>query len=232
MPACLAALLCLVVAIHTVEAATAATSIAFLGDSITQFGAEHPTGYVRLVEAGLKANAIAVEVFPAGVSGNKSDDMRNRLEQDVLSHRPQWMTLSCGVNDVWHFDLLGKGIALPDYQANIGAILDRAAKAKVRVVIMTASMIGEDLDNGSNQRLAPYNDWLRAQAKERKLPLADVNADLRAAIAKLGTGGNHLTTDGVHMNDAGNRIMAICVLRALGLKAEQVAAAERAWGRP
>lgn len=30
-------------------------SIAFLGDSITQFGAQSPGGYVRLVESGLTA---------------------------------------------------------------------------------------------------------------------------------------------------------------------------------
>src|SRR4028118_2199441 len=77
-------------------------SIAFLGDSITQYGAQSPGGYVRLVESGLAAQGIKVTVIPAGLSGNKSNDMLARLEKDVLSKKPTWMTLSCGVNDVMH----------------------------------------------------------------------------------------------------------------------------------
>ena len=85
--------------------------IAFLGDSITAGGWGSPTGYVRLVISGLDANGVKVEPLPAGIGGHKSNDMLGRLDRDVLSKKPQWMTLSCGVNDVWH----GKnGVALDD----------------------------------------------------------------------------------------------------------------------
>ena len=85
--------------------------IAFLGDSITQGGWRNATGYVRLVMSGLEANGVKAEAIPAGIGGHKSNDMLARLERDVISKKPQWMTLSCGVNDVWH----GKrGIALDD----------------------------------------------------------------------------------------------------------------------
>ena len=68
--------------------------IAFLGDSITQGGWSNPAGYVRLVIAGLEANGVHAEPVPAGISGHKSDQMLARLEKDVLSKKPQWMTLS------------------------------------------------------------------------------------------------------------------------------------------
>ena len=57
---------------------------------------------MKLVIAGLAANGVEVEAAPAGIGGHKSNDMLARLERDVLSKKPQWMTLSCGVNDVWH----------------------------------------------------------------------------------------------------------------------------------
>ena len=76
-------------------------SIAFLGDSITQQGAG-PLGYVTLVLKGLEANGIQVKGIKAGISGHKSNNMLARLERDVLRHKPTIMTLSCGVNDVWH----------------------------------------------------------------------------------------------------------------------------------
>jgi hypothetical protein len=59
-------------------------SIAFLGDSITQFGADLPGGYVRLVISGLKANGITVTPYPAGISGHKSNQM---LERSNLTRR-------------------------------------------------------------------------------------------------------------------------------------------------
>ncbi len=46
-------------------------TIAFMGDSITQQGTRSPSGYVRLVESGLKANGIEVKVVGAGVGGHK-----------------------------------------------------------------------------------------------------------------------------------------------------------------
>src|SRR5690349_17494201 len=75
--------------------------IAFLGDSITQ-GGTGPDGYVTLTIRGLEANGVKATAIPAGISGHKSNDMLARLERDVLSKKPDWMTLSCGVNDVWH----------------------------------------------------------------------------------------------------------------------------------
>ena len=93
--------------------------IAFLGDSITAAGWGNPAGYVRLVMAGLEANGVKAEAIPAGISGHKSDQMLARLEKDVLQKKPQWMTLSCGVNDVWH----GKnGVPLDDSEAAAKAL--------------------------------------------------------------------------------------------------------------
>ena len=51
--------------------------IAFLGDSITQQGAGGPGGYVRLVISGLEANGVKAEAIPAGISGHKSNQIRN-----------------------------------------------------------------------------------------------------------------------------------------------------------
>jgi lysophospholipase L1-like esterase len=199
--------------------------IAFLGDSITQQGAASPIGYVNLVISGLAANGIKAEPIYAGVSGHKSNDMLARLDRDVISKKPDWMTLSCGVNDVWHGP---KGVALDEYKANITQIVDKAQAANIKVVILTATMIGEDQPNANNQKLIAYNDFLKAFAAERKLPLADLNAAMQAEIAATPHKGNFLTVDGVHMNVAGNLMMSQGVLKALGLNEAQLAKAREA----
>jgi len=219
--------------------------IAFLGDSITAGGWGNPAGYVRLVIAGLEANGIKAEPVPAGISGHKSDQMLARLDKDVLSKKPQWMTLSCGVNDVWH----GKrGVPLDDaaaakpgeydekvaergtYKKNITAIIGKAAAAGVKPVILTATVIQEDLGNAENARLAPYNEFLRSLAKEKHVPLADLNAIFQEHIKQANKPGTKVfTADGVHMNAEGNKLMAIGVLQAFGLDAAQIEKAKASW---
>ncbi len=206
--------------------------VAFLGDSITQQGQGSAGGYVQLVSSGLAANGVKIEIIGAGISGHKSNDMLARLEKDVLSKKPQWMTLSCGVNDVWHG---AKGVPLDEYKKNITEIVDKAQAAGVKVVVLTSTMIREDAANDENKKLAGYNDFLRALAVEKKCLLADLNGEMQAALAeamKAGakpTNGNTLTADGVHMNPAGNQMMAAGVLKGFGLDAAQVAKAKDAW---
>ena len=204
--------------------------MAFLGDSITSNGAVPPGGYVRLVESALAQQGVKIEVIPAGVSGNTSKDMLARLDHDVIAKKPTVMTLSCGVNDVWHG---ATGVALEPYEENIRAIVDRAQAAGIKVVILTATMITEDPAAANNQKLAAYNDFLRALAKEKNLPLADLNADEQAELKRLAAEkpvqGNTLTADGVHPNALGDEMMATGILRTFGLSDEQLLQQHKAW---
>ena len=191
--------------------------IGFLGDSITQFG-NGPSGYVNLVMKGLRICGVKAEKVPAGISGNKSNNMLARLERDVLSKNVTWMTLSCGVNDVWHRE---RGVELEEYKKNISQILDKCAAAGVKVVVLTSTMITEDAANQLNAKLDGYNAWLKEEAGRRGLPVADLNADMKAELARIRatdkTPGNKLTRDGVHMAFPGDCMMAWGVLRAMGV---------------
>jgi lysophospholipase L1-like esterase len=205
-------------------------SVAFLGDSITQMGWETPLGYVKLVAMGLDANGVSIAPIPAGISGNTSGDMINRFDNDVVAKKPDWVTISCGVNDVWHNP---GGVPLEQYEKNINQIIDKAQAAGIKVVILTSTMIGEDAPNAFTQRQIPYNDFLRKLAKDRNFPLADLNADMQSEVAdRIKTGwkpGHLLTIDGVHPNPRGMVMMAHGVLRAMGLTDTQITAADNSW---
>lgn len=223
--------------------------VAFLGDSITQAGTRK-SGYVTLVMEALNQEGLELTHIPAGVSGNRSKDMLARLDRDVISKEPDLMFLSCGVNDVWHFTLtLGnrtfQGIPLEDYQKNVRLIVEQAETAGIKVIILTSTMIGEDPEKETNKKLVAYNDFLREFAKEKKLPLADLNQEMQAQLKTMpDVAGkarmfgepkydrkiqNKLTTDGCHMNKIGNVMMAKGILKTLGLGAEKIAAAEKRW---
>ncbi len=218
--------------LHAEIVVKAGEKVAFLGDSITAGGYSNAGGYVQLIGAAMAANGVKIELIGAGWSGHKSEQMLARLERDVISKKPQWMTLSCGVNDVWHG---ANGIPLPAYQKNITSIVDQAQAAGIKVVILTSTMITEDAANPNNLKLADYNAFLCTLATEKKCLFADLNADMQAALAEAKKSApspapkNFLTTDGVHMAYAGDMMMATGVLKAFGLDSAELSKAKTAW---
>ncbi|HVA89738.1 MAG TPA: GDSL-type esterase/lipase family protein, partial [Chloroflexota bacterium] len=88
--------------------------------------------------------------------GNRSIDLLPRLERDVLVHQPDIVTLSIGVNDVWRaLDSPGQGrdVSLEIYQRAIADVLDALVAAGAVPVVLTTSVIGEQLDSEGNRRL-------------------------------------------------------------------------------
>jgi lysophospholipase L1-like esterase len=202
--------------------------IVFLGDSITAMGMSS-FGYARQVGRGLEANGIKVTIIGAGVGGNTSVNMLARMDSDVLAHKPDWMTLSCGVNDVY------SNLPLDQFKDQITKIVAKAQSANIKVVILTATMIGENPADPKNQQLIPYNAFLRQLAKDKQCVLGDLNARMQAVVAATGGGqaqskrGNVLTVEGIHMNALGNQVMALGVLEALGLNPAQLRKAQDSW---
>ena len=207
--------------------------IVMLGDSITQFG-DGPKGYVWLTRRYLQDlfPDQKLQVINAGVSGNKSTDMIARFQHDVLDQKPDLLTVSVGVNDVWHgfYDNhpMGdgpRGIPLDEYKKNVDSMVSQALAQHVVVVILSATVIGEDLDNHENNKAKAYNGALKDIARKYHLVFVDYQKPFRALIGdyQKDTGGRDLllTVDGVHMNDDGNEVMAHTLITALGVTPDQ-----------
>jgi lysophospholipase L1-like esterase len=206
--------------------------IVCLGDSITQFG-DGPGGYVWLFRHYLNDlyPSQGIEVINAGVSGNKSTDMIARFQADVLDKKPDLLTISVGVNDVWHgfFDNHPagdgpRGIPLDDYKKNVDSMVRSAISSGIHVVILSGTVINEDLKDPKNLKAEAYNAALRDIARDHKLPYVDYQKAFRAIITAYRTStGAHdllLTVDGVHMNPGGNQVMAHTLLTTLGVSPE------------
>ena len=204
-------------------------AVAFLGDSITRLGESKPDGYVHLVERALQYEGVAIRRIPAGIDGNRSCDLIRRVD-GVLRAQPKFMTISCGINDVWHQER-NAGVSFEDFRKHYAAILDRVAASNCTAIVMTTSKFqsGHGDPVKRNERLAPYVAWLREEAKRRGLPLADVNAAMDKAEkdhpdVRLTVG------DGIHLAEPGDRVMARAVLRAMGMGEDRLAKiAREAW---
>jgi predicted GH43/DUF377 family glycosyl hydrolase len=198
--------------------------IVCLGDSITQ-GGEGPSGYVGLMRKYLSEVSPGTEVLNAGIGGHKSNDMLARFDRDVLQKKPDLITISVGVNDVWHgFDAehpQGGGprsVPLEQYRANVDSMVTQGQAAGATVVILSPTVIYEDLGNTQNAILTSYIATLRDIARQRGCLFVDLMGAFATQIdlnRTTGSTANLLTGDGVHMNDWGNRLMATTILRAL-----------------
>lgn len=191
--------------------------VVFLGDSLTYDGWFKKDGWVRQVVAVLATRAVRIQALCAGVSGDRSIDMRARFEADVIARRPDWVVLSCGVNDVWHGP---RGCTLEQFSDNVAAMLDRAHAAGIAVLCGTATIVGEDLTSPANCAVDRYNDALRDLTRERDVRLAECGQAFHDALTAPGARpGAWLTRDGVHFNARGEATMARAMLGGFGVDA-------------
>ena len=190
-------------------------TISFMGDSITQFG-----GYVRLAAYVLNKNYPDLKpvVNNVGISGQKAEDMAPRFEKDMrLADKPAVCFINVGINDVWHrLNAPHDQAVLDKYAENVALMVDKAQAAGAKVVLLAPTVAQEDPASEGNKRLLLYVNAMKQIAADKKCTLIDLHdMFLKALAAKPAT--LRLTVDGVHMNPYGDAIMAVGVLRALGV---------------
>jgi hypothetical protein len=194
------------------------TRVVFFGDSITQAGVQ-PGGYISQIKDSLaqKNLAPAYEIIGAGIGGNKIYDLFLRLEPDVLDKKPDLVFVYEGVNDVWHKRTFGTGTDAPKFVQFYEALIRKIMQSGARVVLCTPACIGEktDFTNPLDGELNQYAQIIRDIAQQKGLPLVD----LRKAFLEYNLVNNPknqesgiLTTDGVHLNEKGNQLLAQLML--------------------
>lgn len=187
--------------------------ILFFGDSITQAGAERG-GYIGMIENLLqKEEKTDYELIGAGVSGNKIYDLYLRAESDVISRSPDIVVVYVGVNDVWHKRTHGTGTDADKFEQFYRALIFKLQSAHVKVVLCTPAVIGEKKDgaNEQDEDLNKYANIIKNIGSSLQLPVCDLRALFRAYIEEYNTENvayDILTTDGVHLNETGNRLVA------------------------
>jgi lysophospholipase L1-like esterase len=210
----------LLVAMAFTRPAAEKKRVVFLGDSITQAGAE-PGGYISLMRDALAAAGYSdnFELLGAGISGNKVPDLQKRLEADVLAKNPDLVYVYIGINDVWHWthpcckDKQG-GTPKDKYEAGLKDIISRLKGKGAQIVICTPTVIGEKADgtNAQDKMLDEYAEISRKVARQNNLQLCDLR---KSFLSYLKTANKNnaeqgiLTSDQVHLNAAGNAFIAL-----------------------
>lgn len=85
-------------------------SILFVGDSITDCGRRDINrplgdGYVKFFSDFMTAREPAkrITIINKGISGNTVKDLQARWYDDVLRHKPDWLSIKIGINDLHRY---------------------------------------------------------------------------------------------------------------------------------
>jgi len=190
------------------------TRVLFFGDSITQAGVG-PQGYITKLNQMLKDKNLEAqyELLGAGIGGNKVYDLYLRMPQDVIAQSPDIVVIYVGVNDVWHKATYGTGTDADKFEKFYRAIVKELQAHNIKPMLVTPAVIGEknDYSNQQDGDLNKYSQIIRNIAKDLALPLCDLHAVFHTYEVNNNTANADkgiLTTDGVHLNDAGNKLVA------------------------
>jgi lysophospholipase L1-like esterase len=188
--------------------------IVFFGDSITEAGVQ-PQGYITRLGELLDKNNLGsrYELTGAGIGGNKVYDLYLRMEDDVLSKKPDAVVIWVGVNDVWHKRSFGTGTDADKFEGFYKALIKKLKDKKIEVFLCTPAVIGEkwDCTNELDGELNSYSAIIRGLAQKNNCTLIDLRKEFLDYL-KANNPDNKskgiLTTDGVHLNAAGNNFVA------------------------
>lgn len=195
--------------------------ILFFGDSITQAGVG-PTGYITVMGEMLKAKGVSdqYQLTGAGIGGNKIYDLYLRMDEDVLAKNPTTVVVWVGVNDVWHKRSFGTGTDADKFEKFYNAVIKKLQAKNIKVLLCTPAAIGEktDFSNELDGDLNKYSSIIREIAKKNNCGLIDLRKsflDYNLANNPENKAKDILTSDGVHLNEKGNKLVADEMMKAL-----------------
>lgn len=174
------------------------------GDSVT--GVYYHTGsrraYTDMLGVALErfAPRAEIEMINAGISGHTTKDALNRIDRDVLAHRPDLVTVMFGLNDMMR-------VPLEEYRANLKAIVERVRASGAEVVLATPNNV-VDTEGRPTTRLLEYCDVVRQVGREMQVPVSDCYQAFDARRTHDAIDWRLLMSDAIHPNMDGHKQIA------------------------
>ncbi len=186
--------------------------IVFQGDSITDAGRDKRNyhhmgnGYPKYAAAMIREAFpdADIEIINQGISGNRTDQLFDRLYPDAIAFEPDVVSILIGINDIWHRHGASR-IETTDEQVatNYRAILTRLKKQTNAKIIMLSPFL---LDNEEKEAwraelesILPIIRSLADEFADAYIPLDE----LFAQALKTQPEPKFYSADGVHPNANG-----------------------------
>ena len=199
------------------------TKIIFLGDSITEQGESFDDGFISLLRQNLSQEEF--ELVGKGIGGHKVSNLLTRYKADVIDLNPDIVFIYIGINDVWHKYDFGTGSDIDLYERGLRTIISDIKSLGSKIVLCTPTVIGEntgDFELGNqfkdvetmekmNGDLDKFSEVVRKLSHEYETELLDLRKIFMDYLAENNINNDAagiLTSDGVHLNELGNKLIA------------------------
>jgi lysophospholipase L1-like esterase len=199
------------------------TKIIFLGDSITEQGESFDDGFISLLRQNLSQEEF--ELVGKGIGGHKVSNLLTRYKADVIDLNPDIVFIYIGINDVWHKYDFGTGSDIDLYEKGLRTIISDIKSLGSKIVLCTPTVIGENTGDfvlgnqfkdvetmeKMNGDLDTFSEVVRKLSNEYETELLDLRKIFMDYLAENNINNDAagiLTTDGVHLNEQGNKLIA------------------------
>jgi acyl-CoA thioesterase-1 len=134
------------------------------GDSLTN--ATFSSDYLSILRRRLKSQHY--EFVNAGQNGDTAENLLKRIDKDVLTRNPNFITILIGANDARKDTELKQ--ALEDYSRNIEEIILKIRnKTNVPVALISLTPLGENPNSEKNKTVKQFNAILKDIATKQNL---------------------------------------------------------------
>ncbi len=196
----------------------------FMGDSITDVNRRvadcNPLGqgYPLLVAALVSAKypELNIRFLNRGIGGNTAQDLSDRWETDVLTHKPDWLSILIGINDVhlWLKNPQNQTVSPEAFARIYHALLQKTAEeVGNRFILIEPFYIHPDRTHPVRKLLDGYREIVRSVAREFSALFIPAQEEFDALLKKQPAA--YWTQDSVHPAPSGHGALARWLLNTL-----------------
>lgn len=167
--------------------------IVFIGDSITDIYHVEEAYYPYTTRTGEL-------VFNRGISGDTSDKLLLRLEDNALNIKPEKIVLLIGTNDIG-------AIPKEDTINNIKSIIEKMKEANVQKIIVE-SIYPSEAGARNAKTIKEYNEDIKSLCESEQVIYVDLFTLLKD---KKDDFNSEYTYDGLHPNGEGYKVITNCL---------------------
>ncbi len=190
----------------------------FQGDSITDACRDRDNpdnygyGYPNLVASELMHKYPGkYEFINEGISGDRIVDLYARIKQDLINHKPDYLSILIGVNDVWHELNEKNGVAAPKFEKIYSMLIEEIKEElpDIKIFILEPFVLkGPGTERYFDEFLSDVK--LHAQAAKNvaeKYNLTFIPLQEKFDEASKLMPPTYWTADGVHPTAAGHGLI-------------------------
>ena len=164
-----------------------------LGDSISAgYGLKKSENWVQLLDVSLKLSGNELKIVNSSISGDTTIGGLSRIENDLATHKPNYVLVELGGNDAL------RGYPVEKIKNNLLKIIDAAFKAKANPIIMQIRIP----PNYGKNYVAAFESIYSEIAEEKNIPL------LTFLLEKVALDKSLMQLDGIHPNQKAQQIIA------------------------